>query len=110
MSELDGRFVLQDRYRAGGRRRGVGSAGAPPVEDGRGRSGGLAPLRWLAEEDLVFEPVSETLHRPECPRLRGGEPVQALASGAVLERVMAPGVCAECRPDVTLTLGERGVS
>ncbi|MGH2894798.1 MAG: hypothetical protein ACRDPM_16260 [Solirubrobacteraceae bacterium] len=30
---------------------------------------GLAPLRWLAEEDLVYEPATETLHRPDCPRL-----------------------------------------
>jgi hypothetical protein len=30
----------------------------------------LPPLRWVAEEDLIYDATSRTLHRPACPRLR----------------------------------------
>ena len=63
-----GRFVLRDRDRAGGRRRGAPGAGQAAGED-RELLTGLAPLRWLAEEDLVYELATETLHRPDCRRL-----------------------------------------
>lgn len=96
-----GRYVLRNRYRAGGPRRGgadqaAGEDSGPPT--------GLRALRWLAEEDLVYEPETETLHRPDCRRLVSPETAQALPAGSALDRVNAPRIC-ECRPDVTLQLG-----
>jgi hypothetical protein len=64
---------------------------------------GLTPLRWLADEDLVYEPATETLHRAGCRRLVSPETARALAAGTALERMTAPRFC-ECRPDVTTTL------
>ena len=72
----------------------------------RRRSGGraLPPLRWVAEEDLVYDTASETLHRAGCPRVGATARTARLAAGEILELVWAPTVC-ECRPDVTLQLG-----
>ena len=62
----------------------------------------LGPLRWIAEEDLIYDPVSRTLHRPSCAfaqRTQGSW----LPAGSALELVWAPRMC-ECGPDVTLAL------
>ena len=63
----------------------------------------LRPLRWIAEEDLRYDPDSRTLHRPSCAR---GHRTQGsrLRAGSALELVWAPRMC-ECGPDVTLALG-----
>ncbi|MGH2910133.1 MAG: hypothetical protein ACRDK8_12650 [Solirubrobacteraceae bacterium] len=95
-----GRYVLRNRYRAGGPRRGAESA----AEEDSVAPTGLRALRWLAEEDVVYEPETETLHRPDCQRLLSPEAAQALSAGSALDRVNAPRIC-ECRPDVTLQLG-----
>jgi hypothetical protein len=65
---------------------------------------GLPPLDWVAEEDLVYDPTANMLHRPSCPhasRIRSPQPVPARAA---LRLIWAPTVC-DCRPDVTLALG-----
>lgn len=73
--------------------------------DDRSRGGTLPPLRWVAEEDLVYDPGTRTLHRPGCPLARDRHAAaQPLAAGAALELVWAPRLC-ECRPDTTLALG-----
>jgi len=63
----------------------------------------LRPLRWIAEEDLIYDHDSRTLHRPTCAlahRTHGSR----LPAGSALELVWAPRMC-ECGPDVTLALG-----
>jgi hypothetical protein len=97
-----GRYVLRDRYRAGGRRRGAPSAD-DAARNAREPVSGLVPLHWRAEEDLIYEAGTETLHRPGCPRIVSPETVRPLPTGAALARVMAPRIC-ECRPDVTTML------
>jgi len=58
----------------------------------------LAPLRWVAEEQLVYDSATRTLHRPGCPLARELQATaQAVAAGAALELVWAPRMC-ECRP------------
>jgi hypothetical protein len=64
----------------------------------------LAPLRWVAEEDLIYDATSRTLHRPACPRLRGATRVTSVPARSSLELIWAPTICA-CGPDVTLSLG-----
>jgi hypothetical protein len=63
----------------------------------------LPPLRWVAEESLVYDQAAKELHRRACPRAptAGVE----LARGDALELVWAPTMCPACRPDVTLGLG-----
>jgi hypothetical protein len=60
-------------------------------------------LRWLAEEDLVYESATEMLRRPGCPRLVRPQSARAVPAGTALERMTAARFC-ECRPDVTTTL------
>jgi hypothetical protein len=67
------------------------------------RSSRLPPLRWVAEEPLVYDQAANELHRPACTRAAGG--CLALARGDALDLVWAPVVCAACEPDVTLGLG-----
>lgn len=69
-----------------------------------GRRSSLSALRWVAEEDLLYERASNTLHRPGCRRLGGGEGSVVVAAGEALWLVWAPVMC-DCRPDVTLALG-----
>lgn len=69
---------------------------------------GLPPLRWRADEDLVYDSATETLHRSGCQRLLSPDTARLLPSGAVLERMTAPRFC-ECRPDVTTTLSAPGL-
>lgn len=62
----------------------------------------LPALRWVAQEDLIYDPATRTLHRLGC-RLAGethrtGQP---LAAWTALELIWAPRIC-ECRPHVTL--------
>jgi hypothetical protein len=45
----------------------------------------LAPLRWIAEEDLIYDAASRTLHRPACPRLRGATLVTGVPARSALE-------------------------
>jgi hypothetical protein len=64
----------------------------------------LRPLRWIAQEELLFDPDSRTLHRPSCPRAHMTEGSRVRA-GSALELVWAPRMC-DCGPDVTLALGD----
>jgi hypothetical protein len=64
----------------------------------------LAPLRWVAEEDLLYEPRSRTLHRPSCHVAREHLLVRSVPAGSAVELVWAPRMC-ECGPDVTVALG-----
>ena len=68
------------------------------------RMSSLPALRWVAEEDLVYEPETNTLHRPECPRVGDLQAARSLPARSSLELTWAPALC-ECRPDVTLGLG-----
>jgi hypothetical protein len=63
----------------------------------------LRGLRWIAEEDLIYDPVSRTLHRPICARAQSAHG-SWVPAGSALELVWAPRMC-ECGPDVTLALG-----
>ena len=65
----------------------------------------LAPLRWAAEEDLLYDPWSRTLHRPSCHVARECQPVRSVPAGSAVELVWAPRMC-ECGSDVTLALGD----
>jgi len=71
---------------------------------GRSRSSALSPLRWVAEEDLVYDPRANTPHRPGCPSIAGIEVPTSVPMRSALELVWAPRLCG-CRPDVTLALG-----
>jgi hypothetical protein len=73
------------------------SGSAPPPSS-------VPRLRWVAQEDLLYEPGSNTLHRRGCRRAGGGEGNVALGTGEALWLVWAPAMCA-CRPDLTLALG-----
>jgi hypothetical protein len=64
----------------------------------------LPPLRWIAEEDLVYDAASNTLHRPRRPRIRDATRVIGVPARSALELIWAPHIC-ECGPDVTLGLG-----
>ena len=79
-------------------RMGMSADGAP-----RTRGPSLAPLRWVAEEDLRYEPHANTLHRAACDRLRDHETSVLIAAGSSLRLVWAPKMC-RCGPDVTLAL------
>jgi len=63
----------------------------------------LRPLRWIAEEPLIYDPVRNELHQPGCSQVGAG--VIGLADGEALELVWAPKICSICRPDVTMALG-----
>jgi hypothetical protein len=63
----------------------------------------LRPLRWIAEEPLVYDQARNELHRDSCRRAGAG--VMELADGEPLELVWAPKVSPACRPDVTMALG-----
>lgn len=45
----------------------------------------LPPLRWIADEPLVYDPGTRELHRPSCPKASGDE----LAEGDELLLVWA---------------------
>jgi hypothetical protein len=64
------------------------------------RTSSLLPLRWCADEPLVYDPASNELHRRGCALAVGSE----LIESEVFELVWAPLVCAACRPDVTMGL------
>lgn len=83
---------------------GLDADGARVQPYDRSGDGALPPLRWVAEEDLVFDPAMRTPHRPGCrlaSELHAGG--QAIAAGAP-ELVWAPRLC-HCGPDLTLALG-----
>jgi hypothetical protein len=61
-------------------------------------------LRWIAEEELVYDVATNTMHRPGCDRLAASQGLTSVAAGGSLELVWAPRLCG-CRPDVTLALG-----
>ncbi|MGO9957773.1 MAG: hypothetical protein ACLP50_17675 [Solirubrobacteraceae bacterium] len=64
----------------------------------------LPPLRWIAQEELVYDQAARTLHRSSCPRLRDVTNPTRIPTGTALELVWAPEFCT-CGPDVTLGLG-----
>jgi hypothetical protein len=64
----------------------------------------LPPLRWVAEEDLVYDSDANTLHRPGCRLLPARYATTSLPARSALELVWAPVMC-QCSPDVTLALG-----
>jgi hypothetical protein len=51
------------------------------------RSSTLPPLRWLAEEDLVYDAGLHTLHRPQCPRVRDAAGVIDVPAGSAIELI-----------------------
>ena len=93
------------RGRSGRRVAGVLSRVAMSADGApRTRERSLAPLRWVAEEDLRYEPHANTLHRAACDRVRDREASVLIAVGSSLHLVWAPKMC-RCGPDVTLALG-----
>ena len=74
---------------------------SPPVA--RPESCSLPPLSWVAEQDLIYDPATNTLHRPDCRHVATIAAPRPLPAHAALELVWAPIICA-CRPDVTLSL------
>jgi hypothetical protein len=69
----------------------------------RAESCSLPPLRWVAEQDLIYDPATNTLHRSGCRHVATIAAPRPLPAHAALEIVWAPIICA-CRPDVTLSL------
>jgi hypothetical protein len=75
---------------------------------------GLRALRWQAEEDLIFDELGRSFHRAACPELLIANELDAESStcrrlvpaGTSVELVSAPLICARCRPEVVLALGE----
>jgi hypothetical protein len=63
----------------------------------------LPPLRWIAEEELLYDTSSRTLHRPGCPHV-DALTLRKVPAGSALKLVWAPLIC-RCGPDVTLSLG-----
>jgi hypothetical protein len=72
----------------------------------RDRDPSLPALNWIAEQDLAYDPATNTLHRPGFAELAGAGTVIALPAGSALALVWAPRLCV-CRPDVTLALSAR---
>jgi hypothetical protein len=72
--------------------------------DDSDRRSSLAPLRWVAQEELLYERSSNTLHRLSCGRVGSRDGLEVVPAGAPLWLVRAPRLC-ECGPDVTLALG-----
>ena len=68
---------------------------------------GLPPLRWVAEEDLIYDSATNTLHRPGCPHASTVTSPRPVPAHGALQLVWAPTLC-DCRPDVTLALNARG--
>lgn len=66
----------------------------------------LAPLAWKAGEDLAYEPAANRLHRHDCPQVAETS-LRLIPRGGVLELMRAPELCARCRPEVTMALGQR---
>jgi len=64
---------------------------------------GLPPLRWVAEEDLIYDSATNTLHRPDCPRASAVVSPRPVSAYGALQLVWAPTICA-CGPDVTAAL------
>jgi hypothetical protein len=77
---------------------------ASSCADDHSPSSTLPPLRWIAEEDLIYDASSRTLHRSACPRLHDLTLLTSVPAGSALELVWAPTICA-CGPDVTVGLG-----
>jgi hypothetical protein len=65
----------------------------------------LRPLRWIAEEALVYDSNVNEMHKPGCSGASRDPASVELAPGEWIESVWAPGYCWECRPDVTTALG-----
>jgi hypothetical protein len=62
----------------------------------------LPPLRWVAEEPLVYDETTNELHRPDCSGAASDG--LELGRGQALDLVWAPRICRRCYPDVTLTM------
>lgn len=65
---------------------------------------GLPPLNWVAEEDLIYDTATNTLHRPDCRHASTVASARPVSAHAALQLVWAPTLC-DCQPDVTLALG-----
>lgn len=63
----------------------------------------MPALRWIAQEELVYDVAANTLHRADCPRRNTAGLERQLSAGSALELVWAPRMC-ECGPNVTLAL------
>ena len=64
---------------------------------------GLPPLRWVAEEDLIYDSATNTLHRPGCPHASTVTSPRPVPAHGALQLVWAPTLC-DCQPDVTIAL------
>ena len=63
----------------------------------------LRPLRWVAQEDLVYDPDSRTLHRRAACALQDA----GLAAACGIRARAGVGAAGlRCGPDVTLALGD----
>jgi hypothetical protein len=56
---------------------------------------------------MIYDPATNTLHRPDCRHAGEITAPQRVAADQALELVWAPLLC-DCRPDVTLALGGEG--
>jgi hypothetical protein len=70
---------------------------------------GLPPLSWVAEENLIYDSATNTLHPPDCPHASTVTPPRPVSARAALQLVWAPTLCG-CGPDVTLALSHTEAS
>ena len=54
---------------------------------------GLPPLRWVAEEDLIYDSATNTLHRPDCPHASTVTSPRPVSAHGALQLVWAPTLC-----------------
>lgn len=64
---------------------------------------GLPPLRWVANEDLIYDSARNTLHRSSCPHASTVASPRLVCARTALQLVWAPVLC-NCQPYVTLAL------
>jgi hypothetical protein len=64
---------------------------------------GLPPLRWVAEENLIYDTATNSLHPPDCPHASPVTSPRPVPAHAALQLVWATTLC-DCQPDVTLAL------
>jgi hypothetical protein len=64
---------------------------------------GLPLLRWVAEEDLIYDSATNTLHRSDYPHARTVASPRPVSANGARQLVWAPTI-RDCRPHVTITL------
>jgi hypothetical protein len=66
---------------------------------------GLPPLRWVAEENLIYDTATNALHPPGWPHASPVTSPRPVPAPAALQLVSATTLC-DCQPDVTLALSD----